>query len=105
MNDFKSLQANEYFKNLKKLGKCTKCKIVLTLDKYKKGRTVCKLCYNHHVLTYYRTIVIIHLLKQMLALKQTFQINRKFQINKMVRKNKLDMVNMIVQINKIVLKI
>ena len=53
MNDNKSLQSNEYFKNLNKHGNYSKFKIVLTQDIYKKGRTVCKLCYNNHVLAYY----------------------------------------------------
>ena len=52
MND--SLQSNEYYKNLNKHEKCSKCNIVLTRDNYKKGRTVCKLCYNNNVLTYYK---------------------------------------------------
>ena len=31
-----------------------KCNIVLTQDNLKKGRTVCKLCYNNNVLAYYK---------------------------------------------------
>ena len=54
MNDNNSLQQNEYYKNINKHGNCSKCNIVLTRDNYKKGRTVCKLCYNNHVLTYYK---------------------------------------------------
>ena len=41
-------------KNLSKHGNCSKCNMVLTQDNYKKGRTVCKLCYNNNVLTYYK---------------------------------------------------
>ena len=41
-------------KNLSKHGICSKCNMVLTQDNYKKGRTVCKLCYNNNVLTYYK---------------------------------------------------
>ena len=33
---------------------CSKCNIVLTQDNYKKGRSFCKLCYNNHVLAYYK---------------------------------------------------
>ena len=54
MNDNNSLQTNEYYKNLNKHGNCSKCNIVLTQDNYKKGRTVCKLCYNNNVLRYYK---------------------------------------------------
>ena len=41
-------------KNLNKQGNCSKCIIVLTQDNYKRGRTVCKLCYNKNVLAYYK---------------------------------------------------
>ena len=33
---------------------CSKRNIAITCDKYKKGRTVCKLCYSNHVLAYYK---------------------------------------------------
>ena len=45
---------NNYYKNLNKHENCSKCNIVLTRDNYKKGRTVCKLCYNNNVITYYK---------------------------------------------------
>ena len=54
MEDYKSAQTNEYYKNLNKHGNCSKCNVTLNQDTYKKGRTVCKLCYNNHVLTYYK---------------------------------------------------
>ena len=54
MNDNNSLQTNEYSKNLNKHDKCSNCNIVLTQDNYKKGRTVCKFCYNNNVLRYYK---------------------------------------------------
>ena len=54
MNDINSLQTNEYYKNLNKHVNCSKCHIILTQDNYKKGRTVCKLCYNNNVLRYYK---------------------------------------------------
>ena len=54
MNDNNSLQTNDYYKNLNKHNNCSKCDIVLTQDNYKKGRTVCKLCYNNNVLGYYK---------------------------------------------------
>ena len=54
MNDNISLQRNEYYKNLNKHGNSSKCNIVLTQDNYKKGRTVCKFCYNNNVLRYYK---------------------------------------------------
>ena len=53
MNDNNSLQTNDYYKNLNKHNNCSKCNIVLTQDNYKKGRTVCKFCYNNNVLRYY----------------------------------------------------
>ena len=54
MNDNNSLQTNDFYKNLNKHDNCSKCDIVLTLDIYKKGRTVCELCYNNHVVRYYK---------------------------------------------------
>ena len=54
MNDNNSLQSNDYYKNLNKHNNCSKCNIVLNQDNYKKGRTVCKLCYNNNVLRYYQ---------------------------------------------------
>ena len=54
MTDINSLQSNEYYKNLNKHETCSKCEIVLTRDNYKKGRTVCRICYNNNVLTYYK---------------------------------------------------
>ena len=54
MNDNNSLQTNEYYKNLNKHVNCSKCNFILTQDNYKKGRTVCKLCYNNNVLRYYK---------------------------------------------------
>ena len=33
---------------------CSKCKIIETQNNFKESRTVCKLCYNNHVLTYYK---------------------------------------------------
>ena len=55
MNDNNSLQTNDYYTNLNKHDNCSKCNIVLTQDKYKKGRTVCKFCYNNNVLRYYKS--------------------------------------------------
>ena len=54
MIDNNSLQTNDYYKNLNKHDNCSKCDIVLTQDIYKKGRTVCKFCYNNNVLRYYK---------------------------------------------------
>ena len=54
MNDNNSIQTNDYYKNLNKHSNCSKCDIVLTRDNYKKGRTVCKLCYNNNVLRCYK---------------------------------------------------
>ena len=49
-----SLQANECYKNFSKHGNCSKCNIAITQHKYRKGRTVCKLCYNNYVFAYYK---------------------------------------------------
>ena len=54
MEDHNSLETNEYYKNLNKHGNCSKCSVTINQDNYKKGRTVCKLCYNNHVLAYYK---------------------------------------------------
>ncbi len=54
MNGNISLQTNDYYKKLNKHSNCSKCYIVLTQDNYKKGRTVCKLCYNNNVLRYHK---------------------------------------------------
>ena len=54
MNDNNSLPTNDYYKNLNKHGNCSKCNVVLTQDNYKKGRTVCRMCYNNNVITYYK---------------------------------------------------
>ena len=54
MDDHNSLQDNECYKNLNKHMKFSKCNIVITRDNFKKGRTVCKVCYNNHVLAYYK---------------------------------------------------
>ena len=54
MNVDNSLQTNDYYKNLNKHSNCSKCNIILTRDNYKRGRTVCKLCYNNNVLRYYK---------------------------------------------------
>ena len=54
MDNLNSLQANECYKKLHKHGKCSKCNTVITQDYHRKGRTVCKLCYNNHVLAFYK---------------------------------------------------
>ena len=54
MNDNNSLQTNDFHKNLNKHNNCSKCCVVLTQDNYKKGRTVCRMCYNNNVLRYYK---------------------------------------------------
>ena len=55
MGSFISLQPNnECYKNLNNQRNCSKCNITITRDNYKKGRTVCKLCYNDHILAFYK---------------------------------------------------
>ena len=54
MNDLNSLQANECYRNSIEHRKCLTCNIDIGQYKYKKGSTVCKLCYNNQVLAYYK---------------------------------------------------
>ena len=54
MYDHISQQANECYKNLNKNMNCSNCIFAITHDNYKKGRTVCKLCYDNYVLAYYK---------------------------------------------------
>ena len=54
MDDLISLQAKVYYRNWPKHGNFSKCNTVITQDYHKKGRTVSKLCYNNHVLAYYK---------------------------------------------------
>ena len=54
MVDNNSIQTNDYYKNLNKHSNCSNCNIDITMDNYKKGRTVCRLCYNNKVLRYYK---------------------------------------------------
>ena len=54
MEDHNSLQTNGYYKNSNIHWNCSKCNVTLNQDNYKKGRTVCKLCYNNHVLANYK---------------------------------------------------
>ena len=66
MDDHNSLQANGCYKNLNKHGNCSKSNIAKTRDKYEKGRTVCKLCYNNHVFaSHKKNFVLTILLNQM----------------------------------------
>ena len=37
MEDHNSLQTNDYYKNLKKHGNCSKCNVTLNRNNYKKG--------------------------------------------------------------------
>ena len=45
----KALQTNQntnyYYKNMNKHKKCSKCPTLITTEKYKKDRSVCKMCY------------------------------------------------------------
>ena len=50
----KALQTNQntnnYYKNMNKHKKCSKCSILITTENYKKDRSVCKVCYNTNTL-------------------------------------------------------
>ena len=50
----KALQTNQnttnYYKNMNKHKKCSKCSIPITIENYKKDRSVCKNCYNTNTL-------------------------------------------------------
>ena len=50
----KALQTNQnttnYYKNMNKHKNCSKCSIPITIENYKKDRSVCKNCYNTNTL-------------------------------------------------------
>ena len=74
---------NDYYKNLNKHNNCSKCNNVLTHDNYKKGRSICKLCYNKMFIdTIKINLFQILFLKQMLVLRLIFQMNYLIQIKK-----------------------
>ena len=78
------------------------CKVALTQDKYKKGRTVCKLCYNNHVLAYYGIKNCSSSSSKSDAKTQTDFSNKQDSSNKQTRSSKPDsLLNNLVQINKI----
>ena len=54
MEDLKSLQASECFEKLNNRRNCSRCNNVIPQHKYKRGRTVCKGCYNNHVLSFFK---------------------------------------------------
>ena len=54
MDDLNSLQANDCYGNLNKHVNCSKCNVPISHVKYRKCGTVCKVCYNNHVLAYYK---------------------------------------------------
>ena len=62
---------NDYYKNLNKHNNCSKCNNVLTHDNYKKGRSICKLCYNNNVYRYYKNKFVSDLVSETDACTQT----------------------------------
>ena len=56
----KALQTNQnttnYYKNMNKHKKCSKCSILITTENYKKDRSVCKNCYNTNTLNLMKKI-------------------------------------------------
>ena len=88
MNDNNSLQTNDYYKNLNKHNNCSKCCVVLTQNNYKKGRTVCKLCYNNNVLRYYKNKFGSDLASKTDASTQTDFSSKLNSSNKQVRSTK-----------------
>ena len=108
MNDNDSLQTNDYYKNLNKHNNCSKCKIVLTQDNFRKRRTVCKFCYNNNVLRYYKNKFCCNTSPKSDVSSQTDFSDEIDSSNKQVRSkkqiksgNKLFQLNNIVQINRI----
>ena len=85
MCDNISLQTNDYYKNLNKHVNCSKCNVVLTQDNYKKGRTICKLCYNNNVLRYYKNKFGSDLVSKTDASTQTDFSSELDSSNKQVR--------------------
>ena len=85
MCDNNSLQTNDYYKNLNKHVNCSKCNVVLTQDNYKKGRTICKLCYNNNVLRYYKNKFGSDLVSKTDASTQTDFSSELDSSNKQVR--------------------
>ena len=76
MNDNNSLETNDYYENLNKHGNCSKCKIVLTQDNYRKEEAFVEyaiIIMFLHIIKI--NLILILLLKQMLALKQIFQMS------------------------------
>ena len=50
MDDYNTPQPNGCQKNQNKHRICSNCNIAVAKDYYRRSRTVCKLCYNSHVL-------------------------------------------------------
>ena len=88
MNDNNSQQTNDYYKNLNKHNNCSKCYVILTRDNYKKGRTVCKLCYNDSVLRYYKNKFSSNLSPKSDASTQTDFLNGLDNSNKQIKSRK-----------------
>ena len=76
MNDNNSLQTNENYKNLNQLANCSKCNSALTQKNYKKERSVCKICYNNHVLGYYKNTFCSNSSPKSDASTQTDELDR-----------------------------
>ena len=69
---------NNYYKNINKHSKSSKWSIRITMENYKKGRTVCKNCYNTN--TY-------KLMKKLFGvLEKTSSKNKKVQSNSQLNK-------------------
>ena len=90
----KALQTNQnttnYYKNMNKHKKCSKCFTVITTENYKKDRSVCKNCYNTNILNLMNNR--FGLLEENRSSKQDSS-NKEYISNKQVRSRKQDSSN------------
>ena len=104
MEDHNSLQTYGYYKNLSKHRKCSKCIVALTQDNHKKGRTVCQLCYNNHVLTHHNNEFCSNSFPKSDVSTHTVYSNKQDSSNKQTSCRKRNISNKnIVLVTKIIL--
>ena len=104
------VHAIECYANINKPLNCSKCNNAITQDNYRNGRTVCSLCYNGHVVAYYKiNFRLKSSTKSDVRTKTDFSnkqdVPRKHDSsNEQDRlKNRIDQINRVDQINKIAL--
>ena len=72
---------------------CSKCNIAITRDNFKKGRTVCKLCYNNHVLASYKNKFCLNSSPESDVSTKTGFSNKQDTSNEQDSSNKQDISN------------